>query len=362
MALVNNLRFNNSNRQFYTELRKRVDLYFRENNLSKTGNINMYLKTVFMIGLYFVPYFLILFNVFESKLMWLFMSALMGSAMAGIGLCVMHDANHGSYSKNQKVNDLLGFTLNLLGGHANNWKIQHNVIHHTYTNVHEVDEDIAPPGFLRFEPHSKLKKIHSLQFIYAWFFYGFMTLMWSTTKDFKQAIRYKKQGHYTNTKTTLGKQLTVVILSKIFYFAYMLLPLFLVPNMTFLNWLLGYFVLHFIAGFILACIFQSAHVVESAEFPVPADGSNFENDWAVHQLKTTMNFGMKDRVFSWFIGGLNYQIEHHLFPSICHVHYYKISEIVKQVASEFNLPYHSKRTFIGAVWSHQKMLYKFGRT
>ena len=185
MSNTNNIRFDNSNRQFYTEVKKRVDFYFRDNKITKNGNYNMYLKSIFMFSAYFVPYFLLVFNVFDSKLIWLLLAVLMGFSMAGIGLCVMHDANHGSYSKNAKINRILGYvTLNILGGHSLNWRIQHNVIHHTYTNVHDIDEDIAPPGFMRFEPHTERKFIHKFQFLYAWFFYGLMTIMWSTTKDF----------------------------------------------------------------------------------------------------------------------------------------------------------------------------------
>jgi linoleoyl-CoA desaturase len=355
------LRFNNANRQFYSELKKRVDGYFKDNNISKSGNFNMYAKTVFMISLYFVPYFLIVFNVFDSKLVWWLLSFVMGTAMAGIGLCVMHDANHGSYSKNPKLNNFLGLTLNMLGGHALNWKIQHNVIHHTYTNVHEVDEDIAPPGFMRFEPHAELKKIHKFQFIYAWFFYGLMSLMWSTTKDFKQIIRYNKAGHLKASNTTFGAEIRKIVISKVVYFSYMLMPYFLIHDLTFLNWLAGFVTLHYVAAFILACIFQPAHVAAETEFPIAADGVNLENDWAVHQIKTTMNFGTRDRLFSWLVGGLNYQVEHHLFPTICHVHYRKISKIVKQTAEEFNLPYHNTKTFVGALYSHGKLLYSLGR-
>jgi len=358
----NIIRFNNSNRQFYSELKKRVDGYFKENNLSKTGNLNMYLKTAFMISCYVIPYSLLSLNVFESKLAWLGISILMGFSMAGIGLCIMHDANHGSYSKNLTINRILGFSINLLGGHAINWKIQHNVIHHTFTNVHNHDEDIAPPGFMRFEPHAKYKWIHKFQFLYAWFFYGIMTLMWSTTKDFKQIIRYNKRGLLKGANTTFGKELSIIIFSKIVYYGYMLLPYFLVKEMTFLNWFCGFLIIHYIASFILALIFQPAHVAEETEFPLPSDSGNLENDWAIHQLKTTMNFGNGDPVFSWLVGGLNFQVEHHLFPTICHVHYPKLSAIVKKTAEEFNLPYLAKKTFVGALWSHELMLWKLGRT
>jgi linoleoyl-CoA desaturase len=356
------IRFNNSNRQFYTELKKRVDAYFKDNQLSKNGNMNMYIKTIFMFTAYLIPYFLLLFNVFDSKLVWLFLAIFMGFSMSGIGLCVMHDSNHGGYSINPKINRFLGYvSLNLVGGYSLNWRIQHNVIHHTYTNIHEHDEDIAPPGVLRFEPHADRKWVHKLQFLYAWFFYGIMTLMWSTTKDFKQILRYSKKGLLKGANTELKKELPLLILSKIGYFSYMLLPYFLVKELSFLEWLTGYLIMHYIAGLVLAMIFQPAHVVEETEFPLPTDAGSIENHWAEHQLRTTMNFATGDPVFTWLVGGLNHQVEHHLFPTICHVHYPKISKIVEATAKEFNIPYKNRKTFAGALWSHELMLWKLGR-
>jgi len=356
------IRFNNANRHFYTEVKKRVDQYFKEHNISKNGNLNMYTKTVIMFCAYLIPYFLLLFNVFDSRLVWFLLSVLMGLGMSGIGLCVMHDANHGSYSKNTTLNKLLGYaSMSLIGGYSLNWRIQHNVIHHTYTNVHEHDEDIAPPGFMRFEPHAKKRWIHKLQFLYAWFFYGMMTMMWSTTKDFKQLNRYHKKGHLKAAKTTYAKELTVLITSKLLYHLYMLLPYFFISDMTFLEWFTGFLVIHYIAGLGLAMIFQPAHVVEETEFPLPTEQGSLENHWAEHQMRTTMNFATADPVFSWLVGGLNFQVEHHLFPTICHVHYPKISKIVEKTAQEFNIPYKKQRTWAGALWSHEVMLYKLGR-
>ena len=358
----NTLRFNNgANRNFQTELRKRVDAYFKDNKISKFGNIQLYLKTIVMFAAYLVPYFLLVFNVFDSKSVWLLLAVLMGLGMAGIGMCVMHDANHGSYSKNDRFNKILGFfSIGLLSGNSLNWRIQHNIIHHTYTNVHEHDEDIAPVGVLRFEPHAEKKKIHKFQFLYAWFFYGLMTLMWSTVKDFKQVIRYNKGGYLKSANTTFAKELAIVIGSKILYYAYMLIPYFLIKEMTILNWLTGYVVMHYVAGLTLAIVFQVAHVTEENEFPLPNEEGMLDNNFIEHQLRTTMNFSMNSRLVSYLVGGLNFQVEHHLFPGISHVHYPKISKIVASTAREFNLPYRSEKTFVGAVYEHTKMLYKLG--
>lgn len=355
------IRFNNANRSFYLTAKKRVDDYFKTNNISRYGNANMVIKTIFMFALYFTPFFLLILNVFDSGWIQALLCVLMGLGMSGIGLSVMHDANHGSYSRNQKINNLMSLSMNFIGGSSLNWQLQHNNLHHTYTNIHEHDEDIAPLGFLRFEPHAPYKKIHKYQFLYAWFFYGLMTMMWATTKDFSQLKRYHKMGLLAVKKTTYKKQFTLLVLNKIFYLAFSLgLPLILFNGPWYLVFV-GWAIMHFTCGLVLALIFQPAHVVDLTEFPLPDSNGNMQDDWAAHQLKTTTNFAQKSWAFSWFVGGLNFQVEHHLFPNICHVHYKKLAPIIQQTAQEFNLPYHSKKTFIGALASHAKLLYALGQ-
>lgn len=343
--------------------KKRVDEYFKTNNISKFGNYKMVIKSIAMFTLFLGPYAILMSNIVTNGYAQMGLWILMGIGMSGVGLSVMHDANHGSYSKNHKINNLMSFSMTLIGGSSLNWQLQHNNLHHTFTNIEGHDEDIAPLGFLRFSPHAELKKIHRFQFLYAWFFYGLMTLMWAFTKDFSQLIRYNKMGLLAGHHTTFKKQLIKLSIHKVIYLGYSLaLPMIFI-NAPWWQILLGFCAMHFTCGLILALIFQPAHVVEMTEFPTPVspESLTMEDDWASHQMKTTANFAQKNWLLSWFVGGLNYQIEHHLFPNICHVHYKKIAPIIQQTAKEFNLPYHSKPTFIGAVISHAKVLYQLGR-
>ncbi len=352
--------------EFYKTVRNRVNEYMTTKNISRFGNVNMVLKTIFMFTVYFLPYALMLAGVIESAWATMLSYALMGFGMAGIGLCVMHDANHGSYSKNKSINKLLGHVISLIGGHAINWKIQHNVLHHSYTNVEGMDEDIDIGGIMRFSPNQERKGIHRIQHIYAWFLYGLMTLMWCTTKDFSGVLKYHREGLLKGQKTTLGKELTAISFLKLVYFAYILvLPMIFITGPWWYA-LIGFVIMHWIAGFSLSAIFQPAHVMESSDFLNPGKDALKEkkkiiSDWAIHQLKTTTNFATKSRIFTWLVGGLNYQIEHHLFPNICHVHYWKISKIVKETAQEFNLPYHVQPTFLKALIEHGRMLKMLGR-
>ncbi|MFT4523192.1 MAG: linoleoyl-CoA desaturase [Bacteroidia bacterium] len=346
---------------FYNIARQRVHNYFKETGKSKHANAQMVLKTIAMIAIYMVPYGLLLSglvtNFWISLILWL----MMGFGMAGLGLSVMHDANHGAYSKNRKMNKFIGRIIWFIGGSDINWQIQHNVLHHSFTNIDEMDEDIETVSILRFSPHAEHKKIQRFQHIYAWFFYSLMTIMWATAKDFKQLIRFEKNNLIAAQKRTFKGLLAELIVVKIIYYIiFLVLPMIFLP-LVWWQVLIGFIVMHFLAGLILAAIFQPAHVMPNTAFPLPSDQGDMENKWAIHQLLTTVNYAPNSRIFSWYVGGLNYQVEHHLFPNVCHVHYKKISEIIKKTAEEFNLPYYSEPTFLSAIQQHTKFLKSLGQ-
>ncbi|WP_066755763.1 fatty acid desaturase family protein [Crocinitomix algicola] len=348
-------------RDFNSTLKRRVRAYFKENNISKYANTNMKIKTAFMTLLYFTPYVLMMTGVITNIWLIAMCWAFMGFGIAGIGLSVMHDANHGAYSKKESVNRIIGRIVNLVGGYAPTWKIQHNILHHSYTNVHGYDEDVSPAlSILRFSPKDKHIPIHRFQFIYAWFFYSLMTVMWITTKDFQQLFRYKKMGLTQTENEKFGKLLTELLITKAVYYLYIVILPLIFLDIAWWQLLIFIIMMHLIAGFTLAVIFQPAHVVPDTEFPEPTRDLTIENNWAIHQLETTSNFAPKSRIFYWLVGGLNYQVEHHLFPNICHVHYKKLSKIVKETAEEFGVPYYSEPTFFSAIRSHGRMLKQLG--
>jgi linoleoyl-CoA desaturase len=259
----------------------------------------------------------------------------------------------------KKLNDFVGQIIIFIGGNAINWKTQHNVLHHTYTNIPGMDEDLESDPLMRFAPDQEVKKLHKYQHIYAWFLYGLMTISWSTDKDFVGLLRYKKKGLLKMQNVNFKKALRNLIITKVFYYAYALvLPMIFAPSWWIA--LVGYLVMHFVAGFVLGIVFQCAHVVENTDYPKPKETGNMDTDFYVHQLSTTANFGSGKSFFSWFVGGLNFQVEHHLFPNICHIHYNKISPIVKKTALEFGYPYHSFSTFFKALSCHTRHLKELG--
>ncbi|MBC2839025.1 acyl-CoA desaturase [Robiginitalea sp. SC105] len=346
--------------QFFRTLNKRVNAYFKENNLKKTGNWKLHLKTAVMFSMLLAPYFLILTLGLPN---WanLLLTMLMGVGMAGVGMNVMHDGNHGTYSSHKWVNKLMGGSIYLLAGNVYNWQVQHNVLHHTYTNIHEHDEDLEAGRILRFSKHAKWHRFHRFQHYYSVFLYGLLTFNWAITTDFQQMYRYTKRklayGKFPNPVLNWS----VLVVTKLIYlFIWIALPIILM-DIAWWKVLVGFFIMHYVAGVILSVVFQLAHVVDHADMPLPEKDGTMKNSWAIHQLRTTVNFGTRNRIVNWFTGGLNHQVEHHIFPNISHVHYTKISKIVKQTAREFNLPYNEYKTTRKAIISHFKYLRELGR-
>ncbi|WP_026952470.1 fatty acid desaturase family protein [Algoriphagus mannitolivorans] len=349
-----------TNAEFSKTLHQRVNDYFRKTSKNRFGDWRMVIKTIFMLALFFVPLAFLGSGMVSNPWAVFALYICSGLGMAGVGMGVMHDAIHGSYSKNPNINRLMGYTMNLIGANSNVWKIQHNVLHHTYTNIDHENDDINAPFFLRFSPNAKRYWIHRFQHFYIWIFYGLSTISWITLKDFVKAVRYKKMDFFKR-KGEFGQLLMKIIGWKMLYYSYALvLPLIMVPLPAYLV-ILAFLSMHFVTGICISVVFQTAHILPDTSFPQPNDKGMVENDWTTHQLATTSDYAPKSRIFSWLIGGLNFQIEHHLFPNICHVHYRKISKIVSDTAREFQIPYLVKGTFFLALWDHVKMLRQLGR-
>lgn len=346
--------------QFFKTLNKRVNSYFREKKIRKTGNWKLHIKTVIMFGLYLTPYFLMLSLDLPIWAL-LLLTAVTGVGMAGVGMNVMHDANHESYSNKKWVNKLMGSSIYLLAGNVYNWQVQHNVLHHTYTNIQGHDEDLDAGRILRFSKHSEWKKYHKYQHWYFILLYGLLTFNWSITTDVKQMYRYTKR------KLSFGKfpnpilNWTTLAITKAIYFSVWIVIPILFFDIPWWYVPIGFFIMHYVAGLILSMVFQLAHITEEAVTVLPENGGTMKNTWAIHQLFTTVNFGTKNRIMNWFTGGLNHQVEHHIFPHISHVHYTKISKIVKQTAKEFNLPYYEYQTTRKAIISHFNHIRELGQ-
>lgn len=353
-----NIKFNNANRKdFYVTLKSRVEAYFTDNKIPTTANTEMVLKTVFIlastVGIYL---FLILGNYSLPVMFALW--AVLGFFTALIGLNICHDAIHGSYSKNQKLNKTLGYVFNVVGANAYNWNMSHNIVHHSFTNIDGHDEDIDFGVIVRLSPGQKRYGFHKFQHFYTFFFYALATLHWVFAKDF---IKFFKGqiGNMPHKKHPVGEYFNLFLFKALYYSLYIVLPIVMI-DFAWWQILLGFVVMHLVEGLTLSLIFQLAHVIEGTDYPKPDEKGRIENSWAVHQLYTTANFACGNRAVNFIAGGLNFQVEHHLFPKICHTHYRPVSKIVEDTAKEFGLPYIHYPTFTGAIAAHARMLKKLG--
>ena len=354
------VKFTNTNKSaFFATTRQRVESYFKEKNISKHANKAMWGKTIFYLTGFFGLYLLIISNYFSPTTM-LGLAILLGVFSAFIGFNICHDAIHGSFSANPKINRLFSFIFNLIGASPYIWSISHNVVHHTYTNIPGHDEDIEiAPGLIRISKDDKINKIQRYQHFYAFGLYSLASLSWVLRKDYIKFFQ-KKIGQHPTTHHPRKEYYNLFLYKALYYFLFIVLPL-MVLDITWWQLLIGFVSLHLAEGLVIGLIFQLAHVVEGTDFPLPNEEGNIEEAWADHQMRTTANFATNSKFAAFILGGLNRQIEHHLFPKVCHIHYPEISKIVKQTAQEFNLPYIESPTFFAALQSHYRMLKKFGK-
>lgn len=348
--------FNNKNSIFFPALKNSVDQYFAQNNLRKTGNWKLYLKTAILLPLSLGIYVFLLLGTYPAFVGAL-LTLLLGLGLVAIAFNVMHDACHGSYSSKKWVNDLFSYTMNALGSNAYMWKIKHNVIHHTYTNVDGIDDDIAKSPVLRLCPSQKWVPVHKYQFVYMFFLYSLSTILWAWVTDFTTYL--SRRMVVTEMKMPL-KEHVIFWVSKLGYFAfYVLLPVLFCGWQA---WLIGYLILNVTMGLTLSMVFQLAHIVEKTEFEEAGEKPRqLGTEWAVHELRTTANFAPSNKLVTWFAGGLNFQVEHHLFPRVSHVHYKALSKIVREHCQRFGVPYHSYPRMRQAVASHVRLMKQLGQ-
>lgn len=347
-----------AHREFSEELNRRVYGYFNETGLNPTAGHSMVNKTFFLVGLYTAVYSVIISGTVTNLALLFLLWGLLGVGQSFIGMCVMHDTVHGAYTKDKTVRRWLQIPIIAIGVEERIWRIEHNILHHTYPNVDGIDQDIHPRWVFRFTKDQARKWYHAYQHIYASIFYCFLIIEWLTVKDFLKVIRFYRLRFFKSRREAVYVATLILFKKFLFYFFFLIIPLYVLPFSP-LTVVSMFLTMLAVAGFVMTIVFQLAHVVDHCESE--ADYNHLaEKNWHVYQLETTCNFAHDNRPLSYLIGGLNYQIEHHLFPQICHSHYPEISKIVKQTADDFGIPYHYEPTFLGAVGSHFRHLKTLG--
>lgn len=350
-------KFSNVPHSFHTELKRRIAEYFKEVGKATTGNYSLFVKAIILVvGFIFVYIHLVFFT--PSAVWAILESVLLGGLTAAIGFNVMHDGAHGSFSRYSWLNNLAALSVNFLGANNFMWKTKHNVIHHAYTNIDGIDDDIDAKPFLRLCETQKHYKMHRYQHWYFWITYSLLYLWWVFVTDYKKYFT-GKIGLMPIKKMKLIDHISFWSFKVVHLALFIFLPIYTVG---FTYWLIGFLICSLVAGFVLSIVFQLAHTVEHTHFPHANEATGkMEDEWAIHQIKTTANFATKNKIVSWLIGGLNFQVEHHLFPKISHIHYPAISKIIRKACEEYGIRYIEYRRMHLAVASHVAFLRQMGR-
>jgi linoleoyl-CoA desaturase len=342
---------------FYDELKARVRGYLADPGRRRRAQRRMYVKTAAMIGWIAASGLLLMFAAttwWQAGLL----AVSLGLAMAGLGFSVTHDANHGSYSRHKRLNRAMCFSLDFIGASSYVWRTRHNVVHHTYTNIAGADSDIDSMPLARFAPDQPLRTLHRFQHFYVWVLYGLLAINWHTVGD--ATFLWQGKVAQTSLRRPRGMELVELLLGKALFLSWTVaIPLLLHPLWQVA---VAFGLVSFVLAFTLAVVFQLAHCMEEAEFPNgEAMARAGRTDWARHQVETTVDFAPRSRVLTWYLGGLNFQIEHHLFPRVCHIHYPELAPIVREVCALRGVEYHVHPSLWSALASHARWLRRMGR-
>lgn len=342
---------------FHAELQRRVAEYFTRTGLSERDSWRMYAKSALLLAWFAASYVLL---VFFAISMWaaIPLTVSMAAALTAIAFCIQHDGGHHAYSRFEWVNRLAAYTLDLVGASSYLWKWKHGVFHHTFTNIAGHDTDSDAGVFARLAPHQRRRWFHRWQHIYLWALYGLTASNWHLYGDFKDVAKGRIGPH--KIPRPRGWDLVGFVGGKALSCGFWLvLPMCFHPWWLVLSF---YLLATCLIGVGMTIVFQLAHCVGEADFPVPQGDSNrMAAAWAVLQIETTVDFGRNSRVLTFLLGGLNFQIEHHLFPRVCHVHYPALSRIVEQTCREYGVRYAVHPSFVGGIVSHYRWLKRMGR-
>lgn len=342
---------------FRKELNRRVEAFFAAENIPQRDCPEMYLKAAILFLWTFGTWFAILFIPAPAPIKLLgcvFLAFAMSAFMFNIG----HDAIHEGFSNNKYVNYFLGLTYDFMGVSSYLWRYRHNTLHHTYTNIPQHDVEIDGDGWVRMFPAQEYRWFHRFQHIYIWLIYSIVPLYWSYGDV---EVTFKKGKYYDHPIPTmkLSEKLTLLGFKVVWIGYAIVLPLAI--GYSPLEVLIGFLVTYISYGIILNVVFMMAHVVEKAEFLTPeAETGAIDEEWAICQMRTTVDFAPNNAFINWYVGGLNYQVVHHLFPQVCHIHYPKIAKILQEVSDEFGVEYKVYDTFREVLVSNYRLLKNLG--
>jgi linoleoyl-CoA desaturase len=335
-------------------LRRRLDRFFADPNLSPKADSTMWFKIALGIAV-LAGSWIALYALRPGSWKFSALYLLGGLAQTFLLLNIAHDSNHNAISKRPIVNKTLNYVFDLCGISSYMWRILHHRGHHSCINLHGEDDAIEGRGLFRFTPHDPRAPMHRFQHIYALFLYGLFSLEYIFVRDF-QSFFFPGHDYIKRTRHPL-REYFILFAGKVLYLTYMLVLPILVMKESPLLVAGAFFLVHLVVGLSVVLVFQTTHVIENTYFPL--DRGEFENG-VYHVFATTADYATENPLVGWLVGGLNHHVAHHLCPYVCHTHYAPLSRIIKQTAEEFGVPYRQHPTMTRAIWHHLALLKQLG--
>ncbi len=333
---MNKLKFSkDEGSQFYKELNERIEQYFSENKIRKTGNKIMIFKIVLYFSLDILFYGLMITSTTSIGFYTFYL--LMGLSVLMTAFNISHDAAHGVAVKSKFWNKLLfSLSFNLQGNNAYVWGKNHNESHHLYTNVEGSDIDVLNNPLFRMTESQELKWFHRYQFIYAPFLYLLYSINWFF---FRETLMLFNLSSRTIKIEIPRNEVVKLVIYKLLYIGYMIiLPIYFLP----FGWqtvLLSFLLNHFMVSILFVGVLGVSHLSDFVEHPLPDQNNKLDMSWPKLQMCTSVDYDADSRFFNWTLGGFNAHTLHHLLPNICHVHYLEILPIFRELAQKHGLNY-----------------------
>ena len=356
---MSRISFNNKPNPFFQSLKLKVDTYFDGTKKSRSGNRHLFIKNTVLIASLVSLYTVLVFFT-PHAVVSILLCMLLGACLALIGFNIMHEGAHQSISKYKWLNSVSAYALNMMGGTTHFWKLKHNISHHTYTNISGEDHDLNLKPLLRLDVNQPRYWFHRYQHYYWLFLYSITYISWVFFQDFQKYFSGRMASGAAEKHHYAVKEHFIFWITKLVYITVFILVPVLFAGAA--HTLAGFLIAAIVCGIFISVVFQLAHVVETTEFPVPSpDSACIENEWALHQVATTSDFSTGNKTISWMLGGLNFQVEHHLFPKVSHVYYPQLRKMVKETCKEFDVTYHEFPSVYRAFRSHLLYLKRLGR-
>jgi len=341
--------------EFIKVLRSRIWNYFEENNISKHANTEMIVKSIFAVCSWLMVYSLLITNTFSANYFFIILGfCLLGFVNIFIAFNIVHDACHNAYTSSRRINRILGYTMDFIGGNSYLFTQMHNA-HHAFVNIHGSDVTLETHGQFRFTPDEPWLPKHRWQHIYTPLLYCLASVHWVFVKDFKWFFLEDHIGNNKDLKHPPRELFMLLFAKSVYVSLYLILP-FIFLSAPWWVIVLGFLAMHIPSSLTFALVFQVTHVYDGTTYPLPDDEGNIENNYAIHVLETTADFGRHNPLTNWLLGGINIHVIHHIMPGICHVHYPELTHILKATAEEYGIEYKENPNFGVAIRKHMKML------